>query len=331
MSKPTTRVLALLELLQTHGLISGVELARRLEVDPRTLRRYIQALSELGIPVMAERGCDGGYRLMHGFKLPPMMFTNDEALALALGLQAARDLGLSALVPAGAGALAKLLRVMPENLRQRIGALQETVALDILRAESASAGVDTGGGGSAGRVEGDPAVLASLGLAARGGQSVRLEYQARQQTITRREIDPYALVLHDRRWYVVAYCHLRRALRSFRLDRIQSLQLLPASFARPAQFDAAHYLRTAIASLPRAHSVSVLLHTDLASAQAAVFTGLGLLQPLAGGVMLHSQVDDLAWMARELARLPFGFEIEQPPALRSALAQHAQALLQALA
>ncbi|HXA47141.1 MAG TPA: HTH domain-containing protein, partial [Burkholderiaceae bacterium] len=130
MGNPTTRVLALLELLQTHGLSSGAELARRLDVEPRTLRRYIVALEALGIPVMTERGRDGGYRLMHGFKLPPMMFSNDEALALALGLVASRSLGLEATVPAGAGALAKLERAMPDNLRQRVRAVGETVTLD---------------------------------------------------------------------------------------------------------------------------------------------------------------------------------------------------------
>src|SRR5471032_3355272 len=104
MATPTTRILALLELLQTHGLISGTELARRLAVDPRTLRRYIRTLESLGVPVHPERGRDGGYRLMQGYKLPPMMFSNDEALALALGLVASRDLGLAVAAPAGASA-----------------------------------------------------------------------------------------------------------------------------------------------------------------------------------------------------------------------------------
>src|SRR3954469_22815312 len=131
MTNPTTRVLALLELLQSHGLMSGTELARRLAVDPRTLRRYIQALDTLGIPVLAERGRDGGYRLMNGFKLPPMMFTNDEAMALSLGLLAARNLGLDGKAPAGDSALSKLERVMPDKLRKRVRAIGETVALDI--------------------------------------------------------------------------------------------------------------------------------------------------------------------------------------------------------
>src|SRR6266849_6624372 len=107
MPRPTTRVLAVLELLQTHGRMSGAELARRIEVDGRTVRRYISMLEELGIPITAERGRDGAYMLVAGFKLPPMMFTDDEALALSVGLLAARGLGLAGAAPAVASAQAK--------------------------------------------------------------------------------------------------------------------------------------------------------------------------------------------------------------------------------
>jgi predicted DNA-binding transcriptional regulator YafY len=311
MGNPTTRVLALLELLQTHGLISGAELARRLEVDPRTLRRYIITLEALGIPVLAERGRDGGYRLMHGFKLPPMMFTNDEALALALGLVASRSLGLAATAPAGAGALTKLERVMPDNLRRRMRAVGETVTLDIARATST----------------GDPDILATLSAAAQNQQRVHLHYQAPQQAQTERDIDPYGLAYYGGNWYVVGYCHLRLDRRSFRLDRIQAAKLLPMSFVRPAEFDAMAYIAAAIASLPRTHSVRVLLHADLATASAAIFTSLGVLEAVTDGTMLHSQADDLEWMARELSRLPFSFVIQEPAALRDALANHAATLL----
>src|SRR5258708_19197010 len=119
MPRPTTRVLAVLELLQTHGRMSGAELARRIEVDGRTVRRYISMLEELGIPITAERGRDGAYMLVAGFKLPPMMFTDDEALALSVGLLAARGLGLADAAPAVASAQAKLERVMPASLKRR--------------------------------------------------------------------------------------------------------------------------------------------------------------------------------------------------------------------
>src|SRR5258708_7933449 len=126
MPRPTTRVLAVLELLQTHGRMSGAELARRIEVDGRTVRRYISMLEELGIPMTAERGRDGAYMLVAGFKLPPMMFTDDEALALSVGLLAARGLGLADAAPAGATAPAKLRRVVPAGVKKPVRARGET-------------------------------------------------------------------------------------------------------------------------------------------------------------------------------------------------------------
>lgn len=312
MGNPTTRVLALLELLQAHGLMSGAELAARLEIDPRTLRRYIATLETLGIPVVAERGRDGGYRLMHGFKLPPMMFSNDEALALALGLVASRSLGLADSALAGASALAKLERVMPDNLRRRMRAVGETVALDIARATR----------------PGDADILATLSTAAQGQQSARIRYVSPQQVQTERDLAPYGLAYLGGCWYVVGHCHLRDAMRSFRLDRVQAATLLPRSFGKPVAFDAIRFMGEAIASVPRAHSVRVLLHTNLASAHAAIFTSLGVLEAVAEGTLMHSQADDLDWMARELARLPFSFAIQEPALLREVLARHAAALIE---
>ena len=130
MYHPTTRVLTVLELLQAHGQISGPDLAARLEVNARTVRHYITLLQDMGIPIEAERGRAGGYRLRPGYKLPPLMFSEDEALALAVGLLAARRLGLAGAAPAVEGALAKVERVMPETLRARIKAVQETLVLE---------------------------------------------------------------------------------------------------------------------------------------------------------------------------------------------------------
>src|SRR5215475_10851991 len=130
MYHPTTRVLTVLELLQAYERLSGPELARRLEVDVRTVRHYITLLLDLGIPIEAERGRYGAYRLRPGFKLPPLMFTEDEAIALTLGLLAARRLGLTAAAPATAGALAKVERVLPETLRARMEAVQQTLVID---------------------------------------------------------------------------------------------------------------------------------------------------------------------------------------------------------
>src|SRR6267154_2591198 len=135
MYHPTTRVLTVLELLQAHRQMSGPKLAERLEVDVRSVRRYIVMLQDLGIPIEAERGRYGTYRLLRGFKMPPMMFTEDEALALTLGLLAARRLGMTIAAPAVEGALAKIDRVLPESLRERVQALQETLVLDVVSPE----------------------------------------------------------------------------------------------------------------------------------------------------------------------------------------------------
>jgi len=314
MYHPTTRVLAVLELLQAHGRLPGSELARRIGVDARTLRRYIARLEELGVPIASERGRYGGYALAAGYKLPPMMFTDEEALALALGLLAAGSIGLAAAQPAVASARAKLDRVMPTTLRRRLRALDDTVALDLTRGAPA----------------GDHAILAALGSAAQARQRVHLRYRAASGDDSARDFDPYGLGYRGGRWYVVGHCHLRNGMRSFRLDRVREVQPLPASFGRPESFDTLAHLAESIATLPRAHAIEVLLHTDPATARAVLFEGAGVFEPVAGGVLLHAQADDLDWFARELMRLPFGFDIRGPEALRTALAGRARRLLAAV-
>ena len=131
MHHPTTRVLTVLELLQSHSKLSGPELAERLEVNPRTVRNYITLLQDLGVPVEAERGRHGPYRLRPGFKLPPLMFTEDEAVALTLGLFTARRLGLGGSGAATEGALAKVERVLPINIKERVQAVQDSLVFDL--------------------------------------------------------------------------------------------------------------------------------------------------------------------------------------------------------
>src|SRR5437667_1986366 len=299
MYHPTTRVLAVLELLQTHARISGAELAQRLAIDGRTLRRYIALLEEMGIPITAERGRYGGYALVPGFKLPPMMFTDDEALALSVGLLAARGLGLADAAPAVASAQAKLERVMPAPLKRRVRAVDETVTLDLSRPKA----------------PGDNAALVALSGAAQTQTRVRMRYRAAQRNETERDFDPYGLGYREGCWYVVGMCHLRHGLRSFRLDRVLSVQPRDVSFARPADFDALAHVTYSLATLPRAHAVDVVLETDLATAQRHLFPSIGVLEWIGDAVLLRAQVDDLDWFARELARLPFGFDIRRPGAL----------------
>lgn len=311
MSHPTTRVLAVLELLQTHGRLSGADMARRLQVDGRTLRRYIVMLEQIGIPITSERGRHGGYALVPGFKLPPMMFTEDEALALSLGLLAARSLGLAEAAPAVASAQAKLARIMPDGLKQRVSALDETVRLDL----------------ADGMAPRDNGALVVLSAAAQRGQRVHLHYRSGDAD-SARDVDTYGLAYYLGFWYAVGWCHLRGGMRTFRLDRILAAVPAPGRFERPADFDALAHLRLSVASLPRAFSATVLLKTDLATARRALMETIGLFEQRADGVLLHNQSDDLAWLARQLAGVPFGLEIVDPPRLRDELAAHARRLLQ---
>jgi predicted DNA-binding transcriptional regulator YafY len=307
MSLPTSRLLAALELLQARQRVTGPELAARLGVDVRTARRYVTRLVAMGVPVSSERGRDGAYHLATGFKLPPMMFTDEEALALGIGLMAARGLGLNTSSVAVEGALLKLERVMPTGLRATLRAASRAVELGLHRPKTNLQGK----------------VLAVLTVAIEKQQRVQLQYQAQEASATLRSIDPWGLAHYAGHWYVVGYCHLRSGQRSFRLDRITSATPEPASFAPPASFDALTALLEGIGALPRTHQVQVELAAGLDQVRRHISLEIGALTPLTGEraprVLLTSQVDDLDWMARELARLPFDFTVRQPAALSSAL------------
>jgi len=235
MYHPTTRVLAVLELLQTHGRMSGADMSARLGVDARTLRRYIVTLEEMGIPITTERGRHGGYALMAGFKLPPMMFTDDEALALAVGLLAARSLGFAEAAPAVESAQAKLERIMPSNLKQRLRAVGETVRLDMVRSTAPR----------------DNEALVTLSEAALAQQRVYMHYRTPDGRDSERDFDAYGLAFWGGCWYVIGMCHLRGGMRSFRLDRIVRVEGRSESFARPPNFDALAHLRHSLANMQR--------------------------------------------------------------------------------
>lgn len=311
MSHPVSRVLAVLELLQSRGRISGPDLAQRIGVDARTLRRYIVLLEELGIPITTERGRHGAYMLVAGFKLPPMMFTDAEALALSMGLLAARNFGLHAGGSALASAQAKLERVMPDPLKRRLRAVETSVSIESPNVLTAHANATT---------------LMHLTHAAHATERVHLHYRSAQDEESRRDFDTYGLGFRGGAWYAVGYCHLRRGVRGFRVDRIIEVQPLAARFAQPKDFDVLGWLNRSIAMLPRAHRVEVLLHTDLAQARDAFSPAIGVFEETDDGVLLRVHTDDLAWFARQLARLPFEFEILTPQRLRKELLAHATRL-----
>ncbi|MGE5096531.1 MAG: helix-turn-helix transcriptional regulator [Betaproteobacteria bacterium] len=312
MSQPTTRVLAVLELLQSHAQMSGAELARRIEVDPRTLRRYIAMLEDMGIPITTEQGRYGGYRLVPGFKLPPMMFTEDEAQAISLGLLAARGLGLADAAPAIESVQAKLDRVLTSAPKKTLAAMRESVALQTTDA----------------RTTADSRLLRILSESAQQRVTASLRYRAADGVATSREFDVYGLVFRAGRWYVVGFCHLRQGLRTLRLDRVVHAEATPRRFERPEGFDASEYLSRAMATLPRAIPVEVFLHTDLDTAKCELMPALGIAERHEEGVLLKGSTDELEWYARELVRLPFRFEVRAPDALRGTLAALARELAQ---
>ena len=307
MYHPTTRVLAVLALLQSHGHMSGAELAERLEVNVRTLRRYIIMLQDLGIPIEAERGRNGGYVLSAGFKLPPMMFTNEEALALTVGLISARHLNLAETDRAIESAFAKLERVIPLDLKSRVRALTETITLDPNPSSFTPP---------------SEVVLSAMSSAAQLRRRVHICYRPNQAEDTERDFDPYGLTYYQHRWYVVGYCHLRQALRSFRLDRVIQVRLLEASFERPEGFDPLAHLMQAIAIMPRKYVFELLLKTDIETAQREVFDVLGILEAAEDGIILRGSVEDLDWLARQISIFSFDFIVREPTELKTELKKH---------
>jgi len=303
MYQPTTRVLAALELLQARGRLTGPELAERLEVDLRTVRRYILMLQDLGIPVEGERGRAGGYRLRPGYKLPPLMFSDDEALAVTLGLLAARRLGVAGTAPAVEGALAKVERVLPLALRQRVGAVQAALVTDLPTANQPA----------------PTAVVLALSEGAQRRRRVWLRYADARGEQTEREFDPYGLAYVSGRWYTAGYCHLRRDLRVFRLDRIAQIEPREGAFVPPADFDPLAYVQASLATSLGAWSVEVLLKTTPEEARRHVPPTLATLEAAPGGVLLRARTEDLDWMARVLVSLGCAFEVRQPDELREEL------------
>jgi predicted DNA-binding transcriptional regulator YafY len=309
--RPTARVLTVLELLQSHGRMTGPELASRLEVNVRTVRDYIEMLGDLGIPVEAERGRNGAYRLRPGFKLPPLIFTEDEALALTLSLLMARENGLAQTTSAFEGALAKIERVLPATTRERIQAVEQTVVF-----ENSSAHVA-------------PLLVAVMVLssAVQSERSVRLRYRSARGEVTERAFNPYGVVSHEGFWYTIGYCHLRQGQRLLRLDRILQVERTDETFPRPANFEALAAVQRALASVPRTWQVEVWLETTLEEAQRKTLLSKGHFEEQNHGVLIRCEVEDLPWMAHLLAGLGILFIIHHPPELRTIVRQYALVMM----
>lgn len=310
MYSPTTRLLTVLELLQSYKEMSGAELARRLEVDRRTVRRYILTLQDMGIPVEAERGPYGAYQLQRGFKLPPLMFTDHEAIALTLGLMAIRELRFPVETAAIEGALAKTERVMPEKLLGQARALQESIQFNMNPAPV--------------RLKSNYVVTFST--AVQQGLRLRVRYQSSQDDITERDFDPYGVVFQEGYWYAPGYCHLRKGLRTFRLDRVVLLLRTDETFTPPDDFDALQYVLESIASAPGAYEVEVLLDTDIETARNAIAPEYGLLEARPEGVLFRRRTPWITWIIYMLMELEFPILSINPPELREMLRATAEKL-----
>ena len=203
--------------LPSHRLWRGAELAERLDVTERTVRRDVDRLRELGYPVDATPGSDGGYRLAAGAHLPPLVFDDDEAVAIVVGLRTAAGAAIAGIEDTSVQALAKIERALPEQLRRRVAALDGSV-VSLRRAQ-----------GDDGIV--DPQTLSVLASACRGHEDVRFDYQRRDGDTSRRLVEPHQLLSAARLWYLIAWDLRRNDWRTFRLDRLSDVQLAGGTFA----------------------------------------------------------------------------------------------------
>lgn len=318
MAKPTARVLALLETLQAGGRWTVADLAGRLGVDERTVRRYVQHLLELDVPVRSVRGRFGGYQLAPGFRLPPLMFTDDEAVAVLLGLVAARRL-IPSVVPdeASASAAAKIRRVLPEALSRRLTALLQTA-----RFTGAADGAD----GAVART------LLVLADAAAARRPVVVDYTDRHGARTGRTLHPYGLVVHSARWYVVAADAGDDGIRTFRLDRISAPAPRPGTFVVPVGFDPVGHVTAGLAATPWRHEVEVLVDGVVDDVVQRLPPGLADVREepgRPGWVRLQLRAQRLEWVPALLVGLQRPFVVEAPEELRQEVAAIGRRLLEA--
>ena len=307
MASTSSRTLQLLSLLQHQRYWPGADLAERLGVSVRTLRRDVERLRELGYPVQAARGVDGGYSLAPGAALPPLVLDDDEAVALAVGLHAATTSSVTGMAEASVSALAKVVQVMPSRLRRRV---------DALRAMT----VASGWGSTAASVA--PEVLTTLAQACRDDERLSFAYRASDGSRTERTVEPHRLVPLGRRWYLVAYDLDRADWRSFRLDRLTGPVPLGARFRQrtlPAE-DAAAFVRRGIGQQPASHDVEAVV----AAPPDVVRTRLGAWATAeddgAGATRLRMRTDSLDWAALALGSVGAEFRVVGPPELVEHLA-----------
>jgi predicted DNA-binding transcriptional regulator YafY len=305
-------VLTLLELLQSGGVRTVAELADRLGVDGRTVRRYVDHLIDLDVPVESVRGRYGGYRLASGYRVPPLMLSDDEALAVLLGLVAGRRAGLMTTTgTASETAAAKIRRVLPERLARRLDTVLESLAFTAPPGEFAAP---------------ETVVLLSIADAVRHRRPISIRYTAADGRRSERTLHPYGLVAHSGRWYVTGVDPEIGEDRTFRLDRIVDARTLPGSFEPPAGLDPAQRVLSGLAKAPYRHEVTLRIQGTVEQIRARLPASVASVEesPSAGGadpetegwLRVELRAERLDWLPPVLASLDRPFVIERPDDLR---------------
>ena len=300
MQDPITRILTTLEILQSRDRVTGTELAHRLEVDLRTVQRYIAKLRELNIPIVASAGVGGAYCLRPGFRLPPLLLTNEEAFALSLGLHALRQIGLEAFAPATEAALSKLQRVLPETVRESMRTVEDVVALEP----------------SSWRVSTPAQNLIGAAQAIRNSRRVRFAYQSHRGETSERQIEPYAVLHTDDRWYLIGHCLHRRATRTFRLDRLTRFELSTTTFDRPENFDARTYLAERLPFVQSLYQIDLWIDLPMEEARCSFALWRVELREQDGGTRLRCGRDNLDFFASMLLSTRRRMTVHAPSELR---------------
>ena len=303
MHYPSTRLFSVLELLQAHTHLTGTEIADRLEVDGRTVRRYVTRLQEMGIPIETTKGRYGGYRLEQSFKLPPLVFQSDEILALTMGLMFTRRLNLSGVAAASNRAMHKIERVMPPRMVEQMETLSQVVEMEQPE-EWYNLSAD---------------IVLNVSQAVHDKRTIWIRYGDREKQGSSRKVDPYALVFMIGMWYVAGYCHLRKALRTFRVDRIRDLKILSLSFEKPADFDANRHVEESIARTPNNWQVRILFKQTLEEVRAQFPKTVAMFEVTNEGVIAATLTDRLERTALFLLGLKSEFQILDPPEMKAVL------------
>src|SRR6201991_381376 len=282
MANTSARMLRLLSLLQTHRYWPGTEPAARLEVSPRTVRRDVDRLRDLGYPVDASRGVAGGYQLQAGAAVPPLLLDDDEAVAIAVGLRTAAAGAVAGFEETSVRALAKVIQLLPPRLRQRIDALRAVTTPGVF-----------GGGPTL-----DADTLTTIALACRGEERLRFSYTPRDGESAGRYVEPHRLVSLGRRWYLAAWDLDRGDWRSFRVDRLSAPELTGARF-RPREIpggDAAAWLQSRLAAMPTRYDVAVVFQVPPERVSSLVGSQWATVEPITeASCRMRMNVDDLAW------------------------------------